>query len=365
MEDLNLMRINQHGKRLIILLGALLTSLVIVSVTTECGKQQDYINKTIGTNQLLRIPHSASQNLQIVPPNSSVPYIEHEPISINNNWDFQEWNGSGIEADPYIITGLNITSTFDCIVIENTNVYFQINNCFLMGGGAVYPGRTGISLNNVKNGIIKNNFITQHENAVGLEGARNNVITNNTLVRNFRGVGGWDCTDNLFVGNTIHNSEEIGINLGNSNTNIIANNTISYNLGHGVLYEEDSNGNVITWNNFIENNPFDPKQADDHKGNISDNLFQYNYWNDWTSPDTNEDGIVDTVYTFLNYNQDQFPLTTPVPFAPNIPAKPTDFVSHKKSDTTLAKYVLLMIYCSLCVVVFLWSMIALLEKRPS
>ncbi|MFX0125345.1 MAG: nitrous oxide reductase family maturation protein NosD [Candidatus Hodarchaeota archaeon] len=367
MEDLNQMRINQHKRRIVIVLGILLTSVVIVSVTIESGNQvvkQKFSDKTIGTIKCHRLSQSISQNFQLVLPNSFIQYIVHEPIYINDNWEFQKWNGSGIELDPYVISGFNITSTSECIVIENTNVYFQITNCFLKGGGAVFPGGTGIVLNNVKNGIIKNNFITNHEVAVGLEGASNNVVTNNSLVKNFKGVGGSYCTDNLISENTIHNSEEIGINLGNSNTNIIVNNTISYNLAHGVLYEGDSNGNVIAWNNFIENNPFEPKQADDHKGNKSDNLFQYNYWNDWTSPDTNEDGIVDIAYTFWNYNQDQSPLTTPVPFAPGIPARPADFVSRKstkQSDTS--DYVRLGIFCGLCTVVFGWSMIALLQKN--
>ena len=272
------MRINQHGIRLVVLLGVLLTGLVIVSATIEYGNQavkQDFNDKTSGTIQLLRVSQSLSQNLQTVLPNS-IQYTEHEPIYINDDWDFQEWNGSGTEADPYVITGLNITSTFDCIWIEDTDVYFQIDNCIVKGGGAVFPGGTGIVLNNVENGIIKNNFISNHEVAVGLDGASNNVITNNSLVKNFKGVGcNFFCTDNLFVENTIHNSEEIGINLGDSNTNIIANNTISYNLGHGVLCEGDSNGNVITRNNFIENNPSERWQADDHKGNKSDNAFQY------------------------------------------------------------------------------------------
>ncbi|MFX1514762.1 MAG: NosD domain-containing protein [Promethearchaeota archaeon] len=367
MEDLNLMRINQYGRRLAIVLGILLTSGVIGSEPIASGNpggEQKYSEKTIGTSKLHQIPQSISQNLELVLRNSSIQYIEHEPIFINDNWKFQEWNGSGTEADPFIITGLNITSTSDCIWIQSTDVYFQIINCILIGGGAVFPGSNGITLFDVKNGIIKNNFITQHENAVGLGGASNNVITNNYLVQNFRGVGGSDSTDNLFVENTIHNSEEIGINLGDSNTNIIANNTISYNLGHGILCEGDSNGNVITWNNFIDNNPFEAKQVDDHKGTKSDNLFQYNYWNDWTSPDINEDGIVDTPYTFWNYNQDQFPLTSPAPAAPRIPEKPAGFESQnpvKQLDTSA--YARLGIFCGVCVVVFGWSMIALLQKR--
>ncbi|MHA2247650.1 MAG: right-handed parallel beta-helix repeat-containing protein [Candidatus Hodarchaeales archaeon] len=362
------MRINQHGNRVVILLGVLLTGLVIVSVTIEYGNQavkQDFIDKNIGTIQLLRLSQFFNQDLQTVLPNSSIQYTEHEPISINSNGDFhwfmtlRNWNGSGTEVDPYVIAGLNITSKFDCITIEATDVFFQINNCIVKGGGAVFPGGTGIVLINVKNGMIKNNFIYNHEGAIYLERASNNVITNNSLVRNYKGVGGVYCTDNLFVENIIHNSEEIGINLGDSNTNIIANNTISYNLGHGVLFEGDSNENVITRNNFIENNPSE-RQADDHKGNISDNVFHYNYWNDWTSPDINDDGVVDSAYTFMNYNQDQFPLTTPVPSAPRIPPKPAGFVSHKMSNVT--EYEFLWIYCGFCAVVFLWSLVALFQK---
>jgi len=45
-----------------------------------------------------------------------------------------------------------------------------------------------------------------------------------------------------------------------------------------------------------------------------------------------------------------------------IPVQPVDFIPRKKSDTT--NYVFLGIYCGMCVVVFLCSIIALLQKTP-
>ena len=44
-----------------------------------------------------------------------------------------------------------------------------------------------------------------------------------------------------------------------------------------------------------------------------DNSFRYNYWDDWISPDANDDGIVDVPYFVdgVAGNQDQYPISIP------------------------------------------------------
>lgn len=62
-------------------------------------------------------------------------HTNHVPFEINNTADFaiQGWPGSGTEQDPYLISGLNITTTSSdqCIRISFTDAYFVIQDCFL------------------------------------------------------------------------------------------------------------------------------------------------------------------------------------------------------------------------------------------
>ncbi len=56
-----------------------------------------------------------------------------QPVNITCNEDFQAQNfpGSGTPSDPYIIEGLTTTGADVAINIENTDVYVVIRNCNL------------------------------------------------------------------------------------------------------------------------------------------------------------------------------------------------------------------------------------------
>lgn len=113
------------------------------------------------TNQTLE--RTASPDGPQVKPNTAA-YTPHAPIYITKDEDFnaQEWPGAGIEKDPFVIEGLNITSTGICINISDTKAVFEIRNCllsspeFCSNGAAVYFG-------NVQNGALKDCVIYRHE----------------------------------------------------------------------------------------------------------------------------------------------------------------------------------------------------------
>ncbi len=60
-------------------------------------------------------------------------YITHKPISIENNTDFitqaknEGWKGSGSQENPYIIQGFHIYTSGVSIKIENTDLFFILN----------------------------------------------------------------------------------------------------------------------------------------------------------------------------------------------------------------------------------------------
>lgn len=68
------------------------------------------------------------------------------------------------------------------------------------------------------------------------------------------------------------------------------------NQNHKILLENfhkrlsSSENNTIKFNNFIENNLAGVSQAYDDGSN---NVFIFNYWDDWTNPDNNADSIVE------------------------------------------------------------------------
>jgi nitrous oxidase accessory protein NosD len=96
---------------------------------------------------------------------------------------------------------------------------------------------------------------------------------------------------------------------------VLSDNTISYNNKYGIVLDHgqgwSSSNNSVSWNRFLGNNPNGTSQAYDEGLN---NTFRYNYWDDWISPDVDDDGIVDVPYSIDGAagNQDQFPLSTPL-----------------------------------------------------
>ncbi len=136
-------------------------------------------------------------------------------------------------------------------------------------------------------------------------------VINNTLANNdMFGIQLSDSSLNLLSGNTIINSNLDGINVFQSNKNLFSGNTIANNTSGIGLFE--SLNNYILGNNFLDNN----HQALDYNTLyiLSSNKFNRNYWNDWTSPDSNNDGIVDSPYPIegSDNNADPLPQTLPI-----------------------------------------------------
>ncbi|MHA1969344.1 MAG: right-handed parallel beta-helix repeat-containing protein, partial [Candidatus Hodarchaeales archaeon] len=132
---------------------------------------------------------------------TSSNYVDHDIISISGNSDFtataalENWPGDGNKSNPFIINGLNITGLNDVLLqIQNTNVYFQISNCFLTNG------YDGISFKNVVNGLISNNTITYNSHrGIFLSESQNNVIFNNLVTQNNWGEG-------ILINSSVNNS---------------------------------------------------------------------------------------------------------------------------------------------------------------
>jgi parallel beta-helix repeat protein len=107
--------------------------------------------------------------------------------------------------------------------------------------------------------------------------------------------------ENQFLGNSYAN-----LALYHSNTNTIYHNTIQES-GFGI-YLENSTGNTIYQCNFLNNT----SHAYDNGTNNWDNGTVGNYWDDWTTPDSDGNGVVDAPRPISGgSNTDNYPTTTP------------------------------------------------------
>ncbi|GAH39004.1 unnamed protein product, partial [marine sediment metagenome] len=160
-----------------------------------------------------------------------------------------------------------------CIWIQDSDVYFKIQNCTVYNSGGFPSG--GIRLSNVNNSLLTNNNCSFNGYGIRLGGSNNNTISRNiannnnldgiisatsynntvlenTLNYNRHGISLSYGDYNTISGNTANNNEENGIYLYNSNNNIVSKNTANSNHIYGIrLYYSDNNditGNTVNYN---------------------------------------------------------------------------------------------------------------------
>lgn len=190
----------------------------------------------------------------------------------NSGWvDFRNagnCTGSGDFPDPYLIEDLIIDGggSGSCILIENSNVHFKIENCTLYNSG--YPN-AGIKLINVTRGYLIKNNCTANYNGIELSSCEDmNRFVENTANYNYNGIKLSSCVNNYFLGNTANynyngielsssdsnifsintaNNNTYGIHLYSSDLNTIDQNTAIYNTNYGIFLEESN------YNYFLDN----------------------------------------------------------------------------------------------------------------
>ncbi|MFX1476984.1 MAG: NosD domain-containing protein [Promethearchaeota archaeon] len=175
-------------------------------------------------------------------------------IHIDNNWTKVEaagiCTGNGTYSDPYVIEDLVIDGggSGSCILIENSDVYFRIENC------SAYNNNAGIELYNTSNGLIKDNICSSGENGIYLKYSDYNNITGNNVSHYQFGVRLY-CSDfTNVIGNNVYNNYwgiiADGLFPYTSNNSISGN--IVYNNGIGICidhsYYSDVSENIANYN---------------------------------------------------------------------------------------------------------------------
>ena len=193
-------------------------------------------------------------------------------------------------------------------------------------------GPSGIDLVEVTNCLVENNTVySNNVNGIIVESG-SNTIRNNTISSCIRGImltGGNStisgnevtnaeygfyvgCEDNTISNNYLAHNSKTGIRfyylstegIGGSN-NIVIENVIANNSRWGLEFLTDTENNLVQHNDFLMNG-YTAQAYDDG----TSNTFAENYWDDWTGPDDDLDGFVDTPYSINGTadNSDAYPL---------------------------------------------------------
>lgn len=234
--------------------------------------------------------------------------------------------GNGTYSDPYVIEDLEIDGegSGSCIFIENSNVYFRIENCTLYNAGTTY---SGIELYDVNNSQLIDNICSSSQRGIYLSYSHNNTIQGNDASDNDeRGIYLVSSDNNTILSNYANNNQN-GLVLYASEYNILSDNSVTgstywYGIHLSFSYHNDVIGNNVSSNlqgimlfdsdnNFISKNIANNNEYDgiyihsSHNNIVTQNMMKENSYGLYlpdTSTDTSEGNSI-----FLNclINNDQ------------------------------------------------------------
>ena len=247
---------------------------------------------------------------------------------LDNDCDYNDISGNiannNTKCGIYIDTGCN-GNTISGNIANNNSIYgiYLWQDCHnnIISGNTVNDNvLIGLYIdfdcdgNTVLGNTASNIGTTNQYNGIYLwDDCDGNTISGNTVNDNaYRGIRVENnCNGNTVSGNTVNDNTDTGIYLGNDcDNNIISGNLIKNNKNYGIRIEMGTSiNNLIYQNSLIGNVGW---HARDSGTNTQWNTAEIgNYWDNHTSPDLNNDGIVDTPYTWIPggaNSEDSFPL---------------------------------------------------------
>ena len=219
----------------------------------------------------------------------------------------------------------------DAIHVTANNV--QVSGFTIANATQWYPAGCGVSIDQVNNVTLSNNYITNNTYAIAMDSATNCTIENNRIVFNYFGVNLergnqdntirgnnasvnevyglviWAGSDNNRVVNNVFVANGKGITLGYSAFNLITYNTVSENA-MGIEVQQISHNNTFVHNNVLNNDvPVGGRQLAASVNRWDDgHPSGGNYWSTYTGVDADHDGIGDTPLHLDANNTDAYPL---------------------------------------------------------
>ena len=190
--------------------------------------------------------------------------------------------GEGTYSNPYIIEDLVIDN--GSIYIENSDVYFKIENCTLSYSGEF---GMGIYLHLANNSLIIRNNCSGNYSGITLWDCSNNTISGNIANNNAYGIFSWG-NNNIISGNNANNNRWGMMLMGGNN--IISGNTANDNYQRGI-HLESSDNNTIS-GNTANNNWFGIVLLDGSNDTILGNTANDNTYYGISLSDSSNDTIL-------------------------------------------------------------------------
>ena len=188
-------------------------------------------------------------------------------------------------------------------VVRITKDHVNITGFTIQRGGRTLFN-SGISISSTRHCDISGNRIV--ENEVGIYGSpKNTSISNNTITNNHVGVAiDPRATCNIISRNRLM-ANNVSIHIYNANSNNIFENNITNNWRSITLGYSRNNR---FHHNYFFNNTEQILIFPSGYANFWDNGLEGNYWDNYTSVDSNHDGIGDTEHVIDENNTDRYPL---------------------------------------------------------
>jgi len=189
----------------------------------------------------------------------------------------------------------------------------------LMDGITASKNMIGLFLTSSNNNDIYDVWATGNEDGIYLDGSDQTGLERGTSDLNDRGIVLISSSDSRIGNYTVTMNQEGIVAEDGSNYNTIVNCDLSSNAGPAVRIDSAlswgrSKGNQIYHNVFIDNNGQGVQANDNGRRNRWNHTRYGNYWSDWTSPDSEPNGIVDYLYDITGeaFSKDFKPLVEPL-----------------------------------------------------
>ncbi len=222
----------------------------------------------------------------------------------------------------------NTTITHNAIYSTAYGIVVIYGSTNVIVGSTVRNTYAGITLSyTIKNTVSDNLLIHSMGDGIYIESSNNNSVSDNILNgSSLRGIHIQLSNGNVFFNNTIDTALNSGIILWRSFGNIIDWNKIFHSVSYGINLTACNGAvnriyaNVLIGNNGSTSvyNPANIQAFDDSVNNWQGTIISYgngtigNYWGDWTAPDSNKDGIVDSPYVIAGGAMDNYPVALSV-----------------------------------------------------
>jgi len=276
------------------------------------------------------VTHGSIINNEVSNRHSALAITSVEDFTVTGNYIHDCW-GNGIEffaagmtntlvqdniVDNVQGAGIYATTSSDSVVTNNTitninNIGIALMgfspNCVVTGNTISHTTSSGMIVSMPSNSIVTGNVIT-HADSQGIyfNTPIDCVISSNTIGEvSGDGMRVVNAEFTEFSENIIGNCTEDGFKI-TSGTNTSVHSNSVYNVSAYAVNLDTNSGNFsVKFNTFIDNGA-DCQVCDDGTSNI----VSQNYYDDWSSPDVDVDGYVDTPYALDGdtENQDALPL---------------------------------------------------------